>query len=298
MNGIKKLVFTAVALTLTAVSVIHVFADTLFDGGRFLYKLTDWGTAVIYAKDGEDYTDIEVPAEINDRAVGVIGAFAFSGNEQLSHLSFEEAANGTVVSMYAFENCESLTEIKFSEAVYTIGIGAFEGCTSLTDMNLNATNLSVINNAAFSGCTSLCEVVIPDSATKIDKFAFSGCTSLESVEIGGHVNDIDDTSFNNCPNLVIHAPRDSYAYQYAVDKGISVVATDEVKLGDVNLDTVVNVRDVTLIQRYAAEFEDLSPLQIKAADIDGNGVPGMNDATELQRFIAEFDVSYPIGELV
>ena len=60
-------------------------------------------------------------------------------------------------------------------------------------------------------------------------------------------------------------------------------------IGDVNGDGVINVNDVTEIQRIVAEFIVPSETQRITADVNGDEVVNMDDATLLQRYLAEFD---------
>lgn len=56
--------------------------------------------------------------------------------------------------------------------------------------------------------------------------------------------------------------------------------------GDVNLDSNVDILDVTLIQQYLAELEQLSTNQKKLADFNGDGEIDISDATAIQVKIA------------
>ncbi len=67
-------------------------------------------------------------------------------------------------------------------------------------------------------------------------------------------------------------------------------------LGDADGDGTVTVKDVTAIQRHAAEFILLTGIEMKAADIDGDGTVTISDATAVQMYLAEFKVDYPVGE--
>ena len=62
------------------------------------------------------------------------------------------------------------------------------------------------------------------------------------------------------------------------------------RVGDVNLDKQVNIRDVTAIQRHISELEILTGDALIAADTNGDGVVDINDATHLQRYLAEYEV--------
>lgn len=59
-------------------------------------------------------------------------------------------------------------------------------------------------------------------------------------------------------------------------------------MGDVNEDGYVNIRDVTLIQRYLVGFVDLSSSQRAKADTNGDGTITVRDATTIQRHLIGF----------
>ena len=69
-------------------------------------------------------------------------------------------------------------------------------------------------------------------------------------------------------------------------------------LGDANGDQVIDISDVTYIQRHAADLELLEGVYFKAADVDGNGTVDISDATTIQMRIADYDVQYPIGSVM
>lgn len=69
-------------------------------------------------------------------------------------------------------------------------------------------------------------------------------------------------------------------------------------VGDTNVDTYVNIKDVTQIQRHLAELELFNDYQLGLADVDRNGAVTIADATTLQGYLAEFDCDYPIGTTV
>lgn len=69
-------------------------------------------------------------------------------------------------------------------------------------------------------------------------------------------------------------------------------------LGDADVDDIVNIQDVTAIQRYLAE-QKMELFNLNASDVNRDGTVTVNDATGVQYFLAEFS-SQPkgIGELV
>lgn len=63
--------------------------------------------------------------------------------------------------------------------------------------------------------------------------------------------------------------------------------TDDLLMGDVNLDGKVNINDATEVQKYLAHMIALSGKDVRAADFHSDGKVDINDATEIQRYIAK-----------
>ena len=55
-------------------------------------------------------------------------------------------------------------------------------------------------------------------------------------------------------------------------------------VGDVDMDDEITILDVTLLQRYLANINELTPEQLMYADVDDNGEVEVLDATILQRY--------------
>ena len=56
--------------------------------------------------------------------------------------------------------------------------------------------------------------------------------------------------------------------------------------GDVNLDSDVNIKDATLIQKHLANLSVINDLQLSLADVDGKVGVNIKDVTHLQKWIA------------
>lgn len=86
--------------------------------------------------------------------------------------------------------------------------------------------------------------------------------------------------------------RDVYGYTAAspfeLQDKVYLGQIDEPPLavGDVNADDVVDIRDVTMVQRYLAGILTLDSRQLAAADFVGDGQVDISDATFIQRYIA------------
>ena len=59
------------------------------------------------------------------------------------------------------------------------------------------------------------------------------------------------------------------------------------KIGDVDMNGEVEIIDVTILQRYLVELDELSYEQLMLADVDDNGDVEVIDATILQRYLAD-----------
>ena len=68
--------------------------------------------------------------------------------------------------------------------------------------------------------------------------------------------------------------------------------------GDANHDRVIDVRDVTAVQRHLSDFEPIPEAYLTPADFDGDGAVTIADATAIQMYLAEYEIEYPIGEII
>ncbi len=69
-------------------------------------------------------------------------------------------------------------------------------------------------------------------------------------------------------------------------------------LGDANLDSKVNIKDATLIQKAVAKLTSIEGDSFTAADVNGDQKLSIQDATNIQKFIANFEIPYKVGEPV
>lgn len=164
-----------------------------------------------------------------------------------------------------------------------------QNCPSLKNVTINAP-LTAVNNQLFYNDKSLEKIELPETVQSIGRFAFSDCSSLTYVSIPKATTSIADNAFRNCPNVTIYGYNDSYAQQYAADKNISFVSLDPIEPdyepGDVDMNDVINVKDATLIQSYAASLKTLTDYQLALADVNGDGTVNVSDATRIQLMLA------------
>ena len=72
-----------------------------------------------------------------------------------------------------------------------------------------------------------------------------------------------------------------------VDKGI---------LGDVNGDGKVNIKDATMIQKFAAKLMELTDAEFIRADVNADAKVNIKDATAIQKFVAKMETGLAIGK--
>lgn len=100
-----------------------------------------------------------------------------------------------------------------------------------------------------------------------------------------------DTSAGDCYGMhivdgevyaaVSATPNDKYVLLNAG----KCIANNPIVIGDVVEDGVINILDVTLIQKYSAGLDSLTDRQLVAADFSGDGIINVTDATAIQKYI-------------
>ena len=127
-----------------------------------------------------------------------------------------------IIEGRAFENCESLESVTFSQSLEIIGENAFRGCTSLSGVTLPQSlisigdyafaecrsineielpqDLQIIGYGVFASCERIKQITLPESCTSVGAFA-SGMTGLEIAIILPQMTEIPDGMFENCLSL-------------------------------------------------------------------------------------------------
>ena len=142
--------------------------------------------------------NVVIPAEIEGKAVTVIGTSVFHDDYQLTSVSIPDSV--TSIGALAFTNCHNLATINIPDSVTSIGYGAFWWCQSLTKISI-PDGVTSIQERTFYACASLRTIDIPDSVTSIADSAFYYCPSLTTIDIPANVTFIGDSAFSGCSNL-------------------------------------------------------------------------------------------------
>ena len=203
------------------------------------------------AFNGAKLKSVELPDSVT-----TVGEGVFSSCKEL--VSAKLSQNLKSLSYNMFNNCPKLNTVDIGDGTSSIGGNAFYACESLKNISLPQ-NLKTIGSAAFAYCASLetlalpngmstiengvflhsgiKHLVIPDGVTTIVGYAFGECSRLESLTIPASVNSIGENAFRECKALVITAPEGSFAYEYAVENGIEVIASETGKKSQ-NIDCI------------------------------------------------------------
>lgn len=135
---------------------------------------------------------------------------------------------------------------------------------------------------AFVNC-NFKEIYIPKSVTTIEELAF------------GYDN-MDSLSPQKIEGFKIYGYNNTAAEKYALDNGFEFIALDdEAVTGDSNQDGIVNVNDVTYLQRHlagclntdgSALIDETSKALFDCLDLNKDGKLTVADVTELQVYIS------------
>ncbi len=183
--------------------------------GDFIYTLYSDGFATLNQYLGES-SSLTVPREIDGHTVSAVGTLAFSGNQVVEEISFEN--ENVVLEPYAlcgakalkkatlpsgmtkvpegcFADCSVLAEVKLPEAVDTYSDGAFYNCMALTSVPLE--NIKTIGSYALA-YTAIREARPTDKLESIGESAFHGCSYLAAVSLPESVKVIPANLFTSC----------------------------------------------------------------------------------------------------
>lgn len=230
---------------------------------------------------------LEIPSELIDIKVNVIGPSAFAKRSDLVSVSLPDTIE--TIGSFAFANCTNLSDVKFSSELSLSVIGAFQGCTSLQSADMSMTKITDLAAQTFYNCSSLKTVVLPDTCTTIKKYALSSCPQLESVFIPASVTTIEDNAFKGSTAVTITGYFGSYAEEYAKANNIPFNAVSAYAKGDVNMDGKVDITDATLIQKIVVKLVEPTAEQSYLADYNNDGDITVVDATDIQKYIVHLN---------
>ena len=141
---------------------------------------------------------------------------SFEGCSALQTVSLPDGLEGMYMT---FKGCTSLTHIDLPDSLVTM-IYTFENCSSLTSIRV-PDKVTKIGDQCFSKCLSLVDVTLPESLETIGYDAFYKC-AFTQIQLSGNVTQIHSDAFRESSLEKVIAPEDSYAWQWAEEKGYIV----------------------------------------------------------------------------
>ena len=147
-------------------------------------------------------TKFTMPESLKD---GTVGSHIFRRCYNLQTVDWNGISKPILAG--TFGECYSLTEVKGTQNVTSIGERAFQFCSKLK--NIDISNVQKFGNSSFEQCFGL-ETVHIDSLIRMDDYAFGDCVNLKEIKIDwmyqpsqedvmvGTVFGIKHSAFSNC----------------------------------------------------------------------------------------------------
>lgn len=192
----------ALSITLTFLPIGAVAAAPIkFTDGNLRYTVNADGKSVTVSGTSENPTQLNIKNSIlyngTNYTVTKIATWAFNECNTLTEVTLPNTVDE--IGYQAFFKCSNLTNVTIPEGVKKIGQAAFYGCSQLTSITIPSTITNM--DTAFSGNTALSHVTLTNGISKISSNAFERCTGLTEVEIPASVDQICPFAFNGCTNL-------------------------------------------------------------------------------------------------
>lgn len=198
----KRFVSLLVALSITLTFLpIGAVAATKITKGNLKYIVNADGKSVTVSGTSEKPTQLTIESSISDNdknyTVTKIATWAFNACNTLTEVTLPNTVDE--IGYQAFFKCSNLTKVIIPEGVTKIGQAAFYGCSQLTSITIPGTITDM--DQAFSGNTALSHVTLRNGISNISNMAFNGCTGLTEIKVPTSVYEICPGAFNGCTNL-------------------------------------------------------------------------------------------------
>lgn len=252
--------------------------------------------------------------------ITTISQSTFSNCKKLGELKLPEKLKR--VEAQAFYNCDSLTEIEFPyrttyignnvlqdagaltkvtipNTVTYLGSGAFYDCTALKEV-VWGSGITDIKAQTFYGCTALPKITIPETVTKIGNEVFKNCVKLYDVSVPESVTSIPLDAFSYPKKTTIYGYKDSYAENYALQKGINFVAVEKKKENFNNNITIeYDIFEIPDSTELVAEklSENNKEYQSIAKKLEDNNITTAYEAYDIKLIDIDNRKCQPTGEI-
>lgn len=198
----KRFISLLVALSITLTFLpMGAVAATKITKGNLKYIVNADGKSVTVSGTSGKPTQLTIESSISDNGtnytVTKIAMWAFNKCNSLTEVTIPNTV--IEIDYQAFYYCPNLKKVTIHEGVKTIGQTAFIGCTQLTSITIPDTIKNM--DQAFSGNTALSHVTLTNGISNISNMAFKGCTGLTEIKVPISVEQICPGAFNGCTNL-------------------------------------------------------------------------------------------------
>ena len=124
-------------------------------------------------------------------------------------------------------------------------------------------------------------IVVEYGITYIGENIFTLQKNTKEVTIADSVVSIHDNAFSKDSQITIKAGADSYAIEYAKQKGLNYEIIEFNTPGDVNSDHAVNGKDVLALRKYIVGLTD--SIDVQNADVNNDGQINGKDVLQLRK---------------
>lgn len=216
----KRFVSLLVALSITLTFLpIGAVAATPIRIGNLKYTVNADGESVTVSGTSGNPTQLNIESSIScngrNYTVTEIATWAFNKCNTLTEVTLPNTVDE--IGYQAFFNCSNLTNVTIPEGVTKIGQAAFYGCSQLTSITIPSTITDM--DTAFSGNTALSQVTLTNGIPKISSHAFERCTELREIKVPISVDEICPFAFNGCTGLT----------SVTLEKGINIINSNAFK---------------------------------------------------------------------
>ena len=216
----KRFVSLLVALSITLRFLpIGAVAATPIRIGNLKYTVNADGESVTVSGTSGNPTQLNIESSISSNGrnytVTEIATWAFNKCNTLTEVTLPNTVDE--IGYQAFFNCSNLTNVTIPEGVTKIGQAAFYGCSQLTSITIPSTITDM--DTAFSGNTALSQVTLTNGIPKISSHAFERCTELREIKVPISVDEICPFAFNGCTGLT----------SVTLEKGINIINSNAFK---------------------------------------------------------------------
>lgn len=202
--------------------------------------------------------------------------------------------NGTILQVKYCKDCKEVLESREiidvsvntepTDTVYTDPVEtttATEPSTGVVEKPSESVTTDPVESTVLTETTETTEATIVTTAEPVES------TAAEPTESEPTSTPVTSSQDESEPSTSTSSSNETKPTEPEDDKGL---------LGDVNGDGKVNVKDATLIQKFAAKITAFTEGESLRADVNGDTKINVKDATAIQKFAAKIETGFPIGK--